>query len=72
MMSQPDFQAMSLTDLRAYVLSHSDDNEAFYVYVDRKQAQGQATKYPPLKSLEDLENYPEVIERLKQDPGCRS
>jgi hypothetical protein len=71
MMNQPDFQAMSLKDLRAYVLSHNDDNNAFYAYVDRKQAQGKATKYPPLKSLEDLENYPEAIERLKQDPSHR-
>jgi len=70
-MSQPDFQTMDLKDLRAYVLTHSDDNEAFYAYVDRRQAQGTATKYPPLKSLEDLENYPDVIERLKQDSGQR-
>jgi hypothetical protein len=66
LMSQMDFQSMSLSDLRAYVLSHREEDEAFYVYVDRKQAQGKATKYPPLKSLEDLENYPDVIEKLKR------
>jgi hypothetical protein len=69
LMSQSDFQAMSMGDLRAYVLSHREDNEAFYVYVDRKQAQGTKIKHPPLKSVQDMENYPEVIDKLRQDAG---
>lgn len=33
--SKPLFQEMSSEELRAYVLSHRDDDEAFYAYVDR-------------------------------------
>ncbi|MBW4591301.1 hypothetical protein G7B40_039040 [Aetokthonos hydrillicola Thurmond2011] len=34
-MSQPDFQAMTHDELRQYVLTHRDDNEAFYTYMDK-------------------------------------
>ncbi|MFM6202728.1 MAG: DUF6887 family protein, partial [Dolichospermum sp.] len=34
-MSRPNFQDMSTKELRAYVLSHRDDQEAFYIYVDK-------------------------------------
>lgn len=37
-MTQIDYQAMSDSDLLAYVKQHPEDNEAFYVYVDRKRA----------------------------------
>ncbi|MGM3306889.1 DUF6887 family protein [Anabaena sp. WFMT] len=39
-MPQPNFQGMSTKELRAYVLSHRDDEEAFYVYVDKLNAEG--------------------------------
>jgi hypothetical protein len=34
-MIKPDFKTMSTKELRAYVLSHRDDQEAFYIYVDK-------------------------------------
>ncbi|MGB7415980.1 MAG: hypothetical protein WA902_17385 [Thermosynechococcaceae cyanobacterium] len=68
-MRQSDFQAMSLRDLRAHILSNREDDEAFYVYVDRKQAQGTKIKHPPLRSVQDMENYPDVIDKLRQDAG---
>ncbi|MBW4509711.1 MAG: hypothetical protein KME64_24830 [Scytonematopsis contorta HA4267-MV1] len=37
-MMKSDFQEMSMERLRAYVLEHRDDDEAFYVFVDRLQA----------------------------------
>ena len=36
-MSQPNFEQISLEELRAYVLSHRQDNEAFYIYCDRRR-----------------------------------
>ncbi len=71
-MNKPNFQTMSLKELRAYVLSHQEDNEAFYTFVDRIHAEKTWKTYPPLKSMEDMENYPEVIEKMRRDPGGKS
>lgn len=38
-MNQLNFQAMSQKKLRDYVLAHSDDQEAFYAYVDKVHAE---------------------------------
>lgn len=46
-MKKLDFQAMSAKELRAYVLSHRDDKEAFYTYVDKLQAEGNWVEMPP-------------------------
>lgn len=66
-MSKPDFQAMSQKELHAYVLAHRDDQEAFYTYVDKLHAEANWIEMPPLQSLEDLENYPEFVERVRSD-----
>lgn len=44
---KPDFDTMSIAELRAYFLSHRDDNEAFYKLADRLES-----------SSEDIELYP--------------
>ena len=44
---KPDFDTMSIAELRAYFLSHRDDNEAFYKIADRLES-----------SSEDSELYP--------------
>jgi len=70
-MSKPDFQAMSQKDLRAYVLRHREDQEAFYAYVDKLYAEGHWIEMPALQSPEDLENYPEFIEHLRRSSESR-
>ena len=57
MINKPDFQAMSTPELRAYVLKHREDNEAFYALSDRIKEQGK-----PL-IIEDL---PEILQRQRQ------
>lgn len=64
---KPDFQAMSRKELRAYVLEHRDDDEAFYAYRDKSKAEGKWIKYPPLKSIDDFENYPEFLEKIRKE-----
>lgn len=64
---KPDFQAMSRKELRAYVLKHRDDDEAFYAYRDKSKAEGKWVKHPPLKSIDDLENYPEFLEKIRKE-----
>ncbi len=63
-MSQPKFEGMSIKELHTYVLSHRDDMEAFYAYVDKLHAQATWIEMPPLQSLDDLQNYPEFLEKL--------
>ncbi|MEB3357351.1 MAG: hypothetical protein VKK04_11545 [Synechococcales bacterium] len=64
-MSKPNFQAMSKKDLHDYVLAHRDNQAAFYAYVDKLHAEANWVEMPPLKSVEDLENYPEFVERVR-------
>ena len=64
---KPNFQAMSRKELRVYVLEHRDDDEAFYAYRDKSKAEGKWVKHPPLKSIDDLENYPEFLEKIRKE-----
>ncbi len=66
---KPNFYDISLKQLRQYVLSHREDEKAFHVYVDRVNSEKERSIYPPLKSLEDMENYPDVLNKLHEDTG---
>jgi hypothetical protein len=68
----PNFHTMSKAALRNYVLSHRHDEEAFHLYVDRLATEEGRVTYPPLQSIEDLENYPELLQSFKSDPGRRA
>jgi hypothetical protein len=70
-MSNPNFQAMSQKDLHTYVLTHRDDQEAFYAYIDKLHAEANWVEMPPLQSLEDLENYPEFVEHVRNSSEPR-
>jgi hypothetical protein len=60
-MTNPNFDAMDLTELKTYVSSHTQDSEAFYALADRVYASPQKTLHSP----EDLEQLPEV-QRARQ------
>ena len=64
---KPNFESMSRQELRAYVLAHRDDNEAFYAYMDKLNAEADSVKMPDLNSIEELDNYPEFIEKIRQE-----
>jgi hypothetical protein len=55
-MTKPNFKTMSKGDLRAYVLQHPDDNEAFYELSDRIRANAK-----PL----NVNELPEIIQRKR-------
>ncbi len=71
-MSKPNFKAMSLKELHAYVITHREDKEAFYTYVDRLHAEATWIEMPPLESAEDLENYPEFVKLRSKSLEQRS
>lgn len=58
-MSNPNFEAMTTKELRAYVLEHRDDQLAIYELANRVEASGIR-----LKSIDEL---PQIIERGRQE-----
>ena len=66
-MSQSKFQEMNQKELRDYTLSHRDDQEAFYAYIDRLHQEGNWIEMPPVDSIEDLEKYPEFTSLFLQN-----
>ncbi|MEO1296819.1 MAG: hypothetical protein AAFW75_13615 [Cyanobacteria bacterium J06636_16] len=54
-----DFDAMSIKELRAYVLTHRDDNEAFYKLADRLETTSEFTDVYPAPDT------PEAIALMK-------
>lgn len=55
-MTRPDFSRMNLQELQAYMLSHRDDTQAFYAYMDRSD-----TERPVLVVLEPGEPLTEQV-----------
>jgi hypothetical protein len=53
-----DFQAMNKIELRAYVMAHRDDEEAFHAYMDKVRSDDRRIKHSATESLEHLSNYP--------------
>lgn len=59
---KPDFDKMSRAELRAYVVAHCDDQEAFYKLVDRFNAESTNRVWHPCpKTPEDWAKVPELI-----------
>jgi hypothetical protein len=61
-MMKPDFSAMSKAELRAYVLSHYEDTEAFYALSDRILSSPTLKVYAP----EDIDRFPEIYEEHRK------
>ena len=61
---KPDFAAMSRKELREYLLAHREDEEAFFAFVDRSEAEANWIELPPVESIEDLQNFPEFLKKL--------
>ena len=60
---KPDFDTMSKTELRAYVLAHRNDQEAFFKLVDRFKADSQNQVIHPFpKSLEEVATVHKILE----------
>jgi hypothetical protein len=44
-----NYDAMSLEDLRQYILTRREDNNAFYSYIDRSKSTGRMISIDPSK-----------------------
>lgn len=65
---KPEFQNMSMKELRTYVLEHREDDEAFYALVDRREAANpNRIVYAPPKTPEEREEMRRIIwQKLKE------
>ena len=60
---KPDYDAMSKAELRAYVIAHREDREAFYKLVDRFKADSKnQIRHPFPKSLEDITKVRDLVQ----------
>jgi hypothetical protein len=66
-MSQINYRQMNQKELRDYVLTHREDEAAFYAYVDLLHAEGNWVEMPALESEQDLENYPEFLDLIRKN-----
>ncbi len=46
-MTEANLEAMNLNELRQYVLTHRQDQQAFHLYVDRSKASGRMIAIDP-------------------------
>ncbi len=67
MNTKPNFKEMDRKELRAYVLAHRDDEEAFSAYMEQLHQDPSRVTHPPLTSIDDLANYPDFLQRLQQE-----
>ena len=56
---KPNFNSMTKSELKAYVLAHRDDDEAFQALISRRSPDETATWY----SSENLEEMQEIFKR---------
>lgn len=64
---KPEFKQMSRHELKAYVLSHRDNAEAVSALIEKLNTEANWVTCPPLTSPEDLDNYPEFLEKVRRD-----
>jgi hypothetical protein len=62
------FEAMSRRELRAYILEHREDEEAFQLYLDRVMAEP-GEIYPAPQTIDDLSNFPDFLPKNRQNLG---
>jgi hypothetical protein len=57
-----NYDALSLNELRQYVLTHREDTTAFYAYIDRSKSEGKMITV----DLEDNHWEEKIIERIQK------
>lgn len=57
---------MTRLELRKYIVEHREDEEAFQVYMDKVMTEP-GEVYPAPQSIEDLQHFPQLIEKRRQE-----
>jgi hypothetical protein len=61
-----DFEQMSRTELRTYILEHREDEEAFQLYMNRLDRSPDRPVFPAPQSIEELSHFAELLEQYRQ------
>jgi hypothetical protein len=64
---KPDYVAMSRQELRSYLLGNRTDASAVSAYVQKISAEPGWVTCPALSSSDDLDNYPEFLEKVRRE-----
>ena len=64
-MIKPNFDAMNKAELRAYVIKHQEDQEAFYALVARLTADSNSVTYPASMTPEEI--HKTVLDHIQQN-----
>jgi hypothetical protein len=64
-MMSDNFTAMSSQELRSYLLRHRTDASAISAYVQRISTESGWVTCAALSAPEDLDNYPEFLNKLR-------
>jgi hypothetical protein len=64
-MIQPDYKQMNRAELREYMLTHRDDEQAFHTYMDKVQQESVKTPISD-EVLADPQKFAAFIEQNKQ------
>jgi SOS response regulatory protein OraA/RecX len=62
-MTQPNFHEMSREELRAYMLEHRDDEQAFHAYMDRLATEPVLAR-GTIEDLQDPDRFAEILEKV--------
>lgn len=60
---KPNFKLMTRAELRAYVLQHREDSEAFQVLLSRRTSDAEATWYNFPNTEEGQQQTKEILQR---------
>jgi non-homologous end joining protein Ku len=63
-MNKQNFDAMSKAELRAYVIAHQDDQEAFYALADRLTSKPPTATYPASMTPDEIQKA--ILEIINQ------
>jgi hypothetical protein len=67
---KPNYDAMSRSELRAYILQHRDDVDAIEAFFARRSPDSEAVIFPPAKTDEAWQQQMEALRSMfenKQD-----
>ena len=68
-MNQPNYQAMSLKELREYMLDHRDSDEIFYAYMDKLHAEKARVRDKVYQWLKNTNTDGEITKMPEKYPG---
>jgi hypothetical protein len=58
-----DFDTMTKTELRAYLVAHPNDREAFYAFVDRFTSEASPQTFSLAQTQADIEEIEQLIQQ---------